>query len=55
MEGADRMSEEKRGQGRPVGRLIEPISATAEEIRDAVFRAVKRKPADSIEETPRGV
>ena len=44
------MSEEKRGRGRPVERPIEPIPATAEEIRDAIFRAAKRKPADSIEE-----
>ena len=45
------MSEEKRGQDLPVERPIEPIPAPVEEIRDAIFRAAKRKPADSIEET----
>ena len=38
----------KRGRGRPVERPIEPIPATAEEIRDAIFRAAdRRKPDDS--------
>ena len=29
----------KRGRGRPVERPIEPLPATPEEIRDAIFRA----------------
>ena len=43
--------EEKRGRGLPVERPIEPIPAPVGEIRDAIFRATKCKPADSIEET----
>ncbi len=43
--------EERRGCGLSVERPIEPIPAPAGEIRDAIFRATKYKPADSIEET----
>lgn len=40
MENSDRV-EKKRGRGRPV-RQPEIIPATAEEIRDAIFRAAEK-------------
>ena len=40
----------KRGRGRPVERTIEPIPATAEEIRDAIFRAADRRKPDDQEQ-----
>ena len=42
----------KRGPGRPVEKPIEPIPATAEEIRDAIFRAADRKPKGGAGEQP---
>jgi len=43
----------KRGRGRPPKYVIEPLPATAEEIRDAIFSAADRPeaPADDDPET----
>ena len=42
----------KHGRDRPVERPIERIPATAEEIRDAIFRAADRKPKPDAEKQP---
>ena len=40
----------KRGRGRPPKYVIEPLPATAEEIRDAIFRAADRPEAPTDDE-----